>query len=107
MKRTVRVMVILPGTRGKGEIATIPNTLKSFQEVVGGYIETVRIHDRITAVVNRDGLRLGLASNVLGLVGPILITRADIFSGEFVDLQNKDIAFMQNLLNRRNQDEPR
>ena len=64
MSDLIRVMVIKPGH--VPEITEIENTLKGFQEVVGGYIETVpleSIDDDLRVVLNEEGKNIGLPMN--------------------------------------------
>lgn len=64
MSDLIRVMVIKPGH--EPEITEIENTLKGFQEVVGGYIETVpmeSIDDDLRVVLNEEGKIIGLPMN--------------------------------------------
>lgn len=56
-------MTILKVEPGKPpEEATIPNTLKAMQEMVGGYIEVVYL-DGICLVCNEEGKLMGLEGN--------------------------------------------
>lgn len=64
MSNLIRVMVIKPGH--VPEITEIENTLKGFQKVVGGYIETVpmeNIDDDLRVVLNEEGKNIGLPMN--------------------------------------------
>lgn len=64
MSDLIRVMVIKPGH--VPEITEIENTLKGFQKVVGGYIETVpmeSIDDDLRVVLNEEGKNIGLPMN--------------------------------------------
>ncbi|MBQ9027419.1 MAG: DUF3846 domain-containing protein [Lachnospiraceae bacterium] len=69
----------------------IPNTLKAFQDAVGGYIETVsyRLQKKpILVICNEEGLLRGLPYNchIQGqpYVGPIVICGVD--GPEFTDV---------------------
>lgn len=64
MSDLIRVMVIKPGH--EPELTEIENTLKGFQKVVGGYIETVpmeSIDDDLRVVLNEEGKIIGLPMN--------------------------------------------
>lgn len=69
-----------------------PNTLKAFQEAVGGYIETVTVAADLVLVVNAEGriLKLPFNSEFLGepLFGPILAVR--VLGDEFADMRRSD-----------------
>jgi hypothetical protein len=38
-------------------------TLETLQKIVGGYIEIVRLSQKLSMVINEDGIRLGLPTN--------------------------------------------
>lgn len=81
----MRVLRRRPGE--KFEAADIPNTLKAFQEQVGGPIEAVAITNRTTLIVNENGKLEGLPYNcdICGhrLVGTVLAVWVD--GEDFVD----------------------
>ena len=68
----------------------IGNELGVLQQIVGGYIETVRISDNGILVMNEEGKLLGLEPNFyLGaigdtIVGPVLVVGKN--GDEFADL---------------------
>ena len=68
----------------------IGNELKVMQQLVGGYIETLRISDNGILVMNEEGKLLGLEPNFyLGaigdtIVGPVLVVGEN--GDEFADL---------------------
>ena len=63
------------------EVETIENTLKTFQNIVGGYIECVTIEPGLVAVVDEEGLLKGYSFNMkLGihqLFGTIVFVGVD------------------------------
>jgi hypothetical protein len=65
----------------------VKNTLESFQNIVGGYIETVTVGD-VVIICNEEGFLLGLPFNCnvdgMRLVGPILLVGQD--GDEFADV---------------------
>lgn len=52
-----------------GEVVEVENTLKTWQEIVGGYIQTYPITSDMLIVCNEDGHAMGLMPNVEILVG--------------------------------------
>ena len=60
-----------------GEIREIDNTLRSFQQLVGGHIEAVTMDEGLAVICNEDGLFLDLPRNCnfggIDFVGPIVI----------------------------------
>ena len=81
----MRVLRRRPGEKFKA--VDIPNTLKAFQEQVGGPIEAVAITDKTTLIVNENGKLEGLSYNcdICGhrLVGTVLAVWVD--GEDFVD----------------------
>ena len=84
----ILVGVLEPG--GAIEFRHIENTLEAFQDLVGGYIEAVRICDGPITICNEDGRLLGLAENVYGLVGPLVFCRTR--GEEFISLSFSDVV---------------
>lgn len=71
----IRVLVKEPGR--SWEAKTVKNELKVFQDLVGGYIETVRVKDDRLFVVNEEGLINGMKFNFRAgrsvfLFGPVV-----------------------------------
>ncbi len=76
------------------EVVTIENTLRVFQQMVGGFIEVIDVSDTVCILVNEEGKLNGLAPNRrFGgdiLVGTILVVGRD---GEnLASLQADDMA---------------
>ena len=46
-----------------GRLQEIPNDMETFQKYVGGYVEIVRISDRVAILCNEDGKLIGLHDN--------------------------------------------
>ena len=90
----MRVLRRRPGEEFRA--ADIPNTLKAFQEQVGGPIEAVAITNRTTLIVNENGKLEGLPYNcdICGhrLVGTVLAVWVD--GEDFVD-NRSDPWFME------------
>lgn len=85
------------------EVREIDNDLKVLQELVGGYIETVRFND-ITMIINEEGKLNGLPVNFLmvgngyaqAIVGPVIFCRSEGF--DFTSLKDEDIEMIQEAL---------
>lgn len=80
----------------------IPNDLKTLQDLVGGYIETVRVADSAVLIMNEEGKLRGLAPNFfLGaiedvIVGPVVIAGTN--GDEFCSLTTHDSEVIGGLL---------
>ena len=80
----------------------IENTLSVLQQIVGGYIETVRISDNGILIMNEEGKLLGLEPNFyLGaigdtIVGPVLIVGEN--GDEFADLPADEADEIERIL---------
>ncbi len=65
----------------KPEVVTIENTLHSFQQLVGGFIELLDVSDTVCIIVNEEGKINGLTPNRRFngdiLVGTILVVGRD------------------------------
>lgn len=75
MKNRINVIIKYPNKPAR--MFTIPDELWVYQELVGGYIETVTIAEDALLIVNEEGRLLGLEENVLGLVGTVLLVGVD------------------------------
>ena len=80
----------------------IGNDLKVMQQLVGGYIETLRISDNGILVMNEEGKLLGLEPNFyLGaigdtIVGPVLVVGKN--GDEFADLPEDEAAEISRIM---------
>lgn len=78
MTPTIRVYVKQPDIALLCE-RTIPNTLEALQSLVGGHIEVIHMFKGLAAIVNAEGLLLGLPFNML--MGGIFIRGPIVFVG--------------------------
>ena len=101
-KRDITALVVKK--QGECEIKVLKDTLKSYQNIVEGYIETVTFEMRDTlyvAICNEEGRLKGMPYNlsIAGkhLVGPVMFVRVD---GEnFASLTADDIKHLKNMFN--------
>lgn len=88
MKEYINVLMKLPGKYPRRVL--LKNDLKTLQDIVGGYIEVVKIAYNIAIVCNEEGRLMNLQKNVVVngrvYVGPILIVGVD---GEDFDTLQK------------------
>lgn len=83
----INVVVKEPGK--DPERMRVENRLETFQQLVAGYIETVSITKDVLAIVNEEGLILGLPeSGVCGLYGTVVFVRPK--GDEFASLLKLD-----------------
>jgi len=65
----------------------VPNELKTLQDLVGGYIETITIDEETVMIVNEEGALRGMPFNVeawgIPVVGPLIVCGRD--GDEFTD----------------------
>lgn len=82
----MRVLYKAPSDASFREIV-VPNRLKTLQQLVGGYIETVTFTTDVCIICNEEGRILGLPHNCnfcgLDLFGPVIIAGVD--GEEFTD----------------------
>ena len=86
-------------------MAEMENTLKAFQEAVGGYIETVTLERTgLVVIVNEEDKVIGLPINgmlnigrLIGepLSGPVLVVRADPDGEGFTGVRACDLGLIQ------------
>lgn len=69
------------------EVTNLDGALATYQHLVGGYIEPIRLHRDAIMLVNEDGSRLQLAPNHLAtyLAGWIVVGTAIAVSGDSAD----------------------
>ena len=82
----MRVLVREPNSRW--EIKCVPNTLKAFQDLVGGHIEVIgwAFPDAI-AIVDDEAKLSGKAPNILGLAGTVVV--CGMHKDKFIDIPNR------------------
>lgn len=83
-------------------ITDIEDDLFVYQQIVDGYIEAVTIGNELVALVNEDGVRLGMSPNfAIGyttLVGPAVIVR-DTGKGHYQALTERNIKEAYDIIN--------
>ena len=96
----MRIIYKEPGKEPRTMI--VPNTLKMLQDLVGGYIETLKIADNVVMIFNEEGKLLDLAPNFFVgaiadvILGPVIIAGED--GDEFTSLSEDNIAFISGIL---------
>lgn len=103
----MKITVIVKQPFSKPYVTEIENSLKSFQNIVGGYIECIEIPDAegIDIILNEEGKIYGLAPNVYlpeyddCIMGPIIVVAFDSSSGEHIGLNDKQISEVMHYLN--------
>ena len=88
------------------EIREVENDLKPLQDLVGGYIETVKVGD-VVIICNEEGKVKGLPINFLvnangyidAIVGPAIFCRSNKW--DFTDIRDEDVEAIKNLMGWR------
>ena len=92
----LKVFIKHPGKLGY--TAVIKDELEEMQELVGGYIETVRfLPDGLTIVCNEEGRLIPLERNILDIYGTFFIV--GVSGDEFRSLTVAEARFCELLLN--------
>ena len=91
--------VVIKRVGQKPEVKDIPNELSALQEIVGGYIECVNLHNHnIICVCNEEGKLKGLTPNfILGndiIVGDVFFCSSD--KCDFNSLSNGEVSWLMN-----------
>lgn len=100
----MRILYKEPGKAPRTMV--IPNELKVIQQLVDGYIETIRVSDKTILVVNEEGRRKEMNPNfILAANGYIeLILGSAIFCGEngeeFASLPDDELDRIMDGLNK-------
>lgn len=98
MAKTIKVLVKEPGKTA--EVREVTNDLKTFQELVGGYIETVRFDEHSELLCNEEGKLQGLPVNFPlwndVIVGTAVIVGTD--GEDFTDVRLETIAVFGKVL---------
>lgn len=103
MENTGKIKVLVKKPGKLPEIKWLDNNLKTLQETVGGYIETVTLENGLLLICNEDGKLQGLPPNIrIGgdvIVGTVIACRSDD-EGELIDLTTDGITEMVHLFRR-------
>ena len=92
----LKVFIKHPGKLGY--TAVIKDELEEMQELVGGYIETVRfLPDGLTIVCNEEGRLIPLERNILDIYGTFFIVGVE--GDEFRSLTDNEIKVCELLIN--------
>lgn len=76
LEEKVKCLLVKPNEEPK--VIEIPNTLESFQNVVGGLIEVVRLSETVYLVCNEEGKLLNLPFN------REIFSGKDYIAGDFI-----------------------
>lgn len=76
MTKEAKILAVIKDPGKKPIVMNIDNTLKAFQNAVGGFIEVVNYKDGVILLVNEEGRLLHMPENILGIAGPIVAIRA-------------------------------
>lgn len=97
MKNTIKVVVKEPGK--PFEVREVSNTLKQFQDIVGGHIEAVASVLKDTLIIcNEEGRLLGLPEQVLlggRYAGTVVLVGAD--GEDFTDAPEFVLSFFDGI----------
>ena len=95
----MRVVYKMPGA--KAAIKEIPNELRYLQQLVGGYIETVRLSEHLVLICNEEGKLGGLEPNIYVqsisdiVCGPVIFV--GVKGDQFVSLNKGDAEHLAGL----------
>ena len=99
MTTDIQILIVEPHM--KPYAVTIENELSRFQQLVGGYIEAVSLHDDLVLICNEEGKMLGLEPNraVRGdIIAGTFIIAAVTPDGEFASLAEREIELLTEII---------
>jgi len=92
--------VLIKEPNKKSRVEEIENELQPIQEIVGGYIETVTLSEKLVMILNEEGKLQGLEPNFQ--LGKDVIVGTVIFAGiggeDFTSITDQDLEELQNQL---------
>jgi hypothetical protein len=97
------IKVVVKRTGENHDFCELENNLEMMQEIVGGYLEAVRLPNDIVLWCNEEGLIWGLPQNIVlmggnkvtPIHGDVLFTSVDI-KGKTIGLDDKQIVWLNN-----------
>jgi hypothetical protein len=93
----IKILVKKPGK--ELEVREVEDKLKSYQEIVGGYIETIPVAENIILICNEEGILLDLPRNIVNshpFCGTVFFVRTEYEN--FVSLTDIDIKLLTSRL---------
>ena len=104
-RKSKSIIVVIKRVGEAPEEALIDNKLKTFQDLVGGYIEAPTFKNDIDMVCNEEGLLEGLPVNFVWreqtIVGDVVFTASN-GKGQWRSLTNAEIAIIRLSFAERN-----
>lgn len=98
-EKEIRVLIVEPDKKPYQK--TIKNELKTFQSIVGGYIEVMAIEQGVSIICNEEGKINQMELNrplydskgkLFDIIaGTFIVAGDDIASGEFVSLSDSEV----------------
>lgn len=102
-EQQIKIIVLEPNK--KPSVVLVYNQLGTFQQLVDGYIECVRMSG-FDIVINEEGKNMGLAPNFMLpylediVVGTALFVGVDYEEGEFKSLTDDQVDFIKSVFPR-------
>lgn len=105
MKKQPEIKAVILEPLKKPVVKVIPNKLEVFQEIVGGYIDVVRM-DGFDIIINDEGKLFSLLPNFLiheqtdYIAGTCIFVEVDHEEGEFISLSDERIEVLKDVFPR-------
>ena len=94
-----KIMVLVKQPGKSAASMTIPNEMEEFQRLVGGYIETVTLSDKLVLICNEEGRLFGLPYNCtingIPFVGDIVV--AAWAGDDFCDMTTEALSEVERI----------
>jgi hypothetical protein len=105
LKKQPEIKAVILEPLKKPVVKVIPNKLEVFQEIVGGYIDVVRM-DGFDIIINDEGKLFSLLPNFLiyeqkdYIAGTCIFVEVDHEEGEFISLSDERIEVLKDVFPR-------
>jgi hypothetical protein len=105
LKKQPEIKAVILEPLKKPVVKVIPNKLEVFQEIVGGYIDVVRM-DGFDIIINDEGKLFSLLPNFLiheqkdYIAGTCIFVEVDHEEGEFVSISDERIEVLKDVFPR-------
>lgn len=95
-----RILVCIKNTGAEPYVDVVENTLETFQQLVGGYIESYTVASYLTLLCNEEGLLEGLPYNATIAGNPFVgtVVAVGVRGEDFCSIPSANVPFVMRIL---------